>query len=143
MEWADRIGLTFWVVVLGVVLVVFAVIGWRLVRMAAAARRGDFTTGPARGRTAGPRSTRSPSARGSSRRPGTADRVYLLDDSPDGSPAPKATAPARPEVVDDTPDAPPAPKATAPARPDVVKDSATTPPPTEDPRPSRSDAPDR
>jgi hypothetical protein len=123
MEWADRIGLTFWAVVLGVVLVVFAVIGWRLVRMAAAARRGDFSTGPARDRAGGPRPTRSPSARGSSRRPGAADRVYLLDD--------------------DTPDAPPAPDDTTPARPEVVEDSVTTPPPAEDPRPSRSDAPDR
>ena len=144
MEWADRIGLTFWAVVLGVVLVVFAVIGWRLVRMAAAARRGDFSTGPARDRAGGPRPTRSPSARGSSRRPGAADRVYLLDDdTPDDSPAHKATAPDRPDVVEDTPDDSPVHEAPDPARPDVVEDTATTPPPAEDPRPSRSDAPDR
>ncbi|MCS5715182.1 hypothetical protein NVV95_11535 [Herbiconiux sp. CPCC 205716] len=85
MEWVDRVGLTFWVVVVAVVLVVGAVIGWRLIRIAAAARRGEFSSGPKRNRTGGPRSQRSPSARGSSLRPDAADRVYLLDDTPPSS----------------------------------------------------------
>ncbi|GLK18268.1 hypothetical protein [Herbiconiux flava] len=93
MEWVDRIGVAFWVIVLVAVLVVFAVVAWRLIRMAAAARRGDFSTGRARGRAPGTASSRSPSARGSSLRPDTTPGAYLLDDTTPPADAPSVATP--------------------------------------------------